>query len=57
MALVYKKAMGPHRSPMALHPISGMALWVTRFKIKIKEMAVKKLLHGFSLRRNIKHIG
>ena len=34
-----------------------MALWVALFKIKIKVIKIKTLIHDFSLKRNIKHIG
>ena len=49
MAFLYKKTMGPHQSPMAFHPILGMALWVTRFKIKVKVIKIKVLVHDLSL--------
>jgi hypothetical protein len=40
-----EKAMGPIRSPMALHPnISGLDLWVAFFKIKIEEAEVRHFL-------------
>ncbi|MGQ9647648.1 MAG: hypothetical protein ACUVWO_14070 [Thermodesulfobacteriota bacterium] len=49
MAFANKKAMGPYRSPMAFHPMMGMPLWVTRSKIKIKEIEAEELTHGLSL--------
>jgi hypothetical protein len=57
MAFIYKKAMGPHQSPMAFHSISGMALWMTLFKIKVKVVKVNTLVHDFSFRCHTKHIG
>jgi len=34
-----------------------MALWVTLFKIKIKVIKIKTLIHDFSFENNTKHIG
>jgi hypothetical protein len=34
-----------------------MALWVTRFKIKVKVIKIKALVHDFSFETIIKHIG
>jgi hypothetical protein len=52
-----KKAMGPIRSPMAFHPGTGLDLWVTLVKIKIKKIEVREGIHVFSFNLNIKHIG
>jgi len=41
MALEKEKAMGPECSPMASIPSSGLDLWVTLSKIKIKEEKIK----------------
>ena len=57
MASIYKKAMGPHQSPMASPPHMGSDLWVTLSKIKVKVIKIKTLVHDFSLSRNINHIG
>lgn len=55
MALfIIKKAMGPLWSPMAFDPIArDLHLWVTFFKIKIKEV---KANHILPLLTKIKHI-
>jgi hypothetical protein len=42
---------------MAFHPHIGNGLWVTLFKIKIKVIKIKTLIHDFSSKFNIKHIG
>jgi hypothetical protein len=34
-----------------------MALWMTLFKIKVKVIKIKTLVHHFSLNRNTKRIG
>jgi hypothetical protein len=36
MALIYKKAMGPHQSPMAFHPHIGNGLMGDFFQNKNK---------------------
>jgi hypothetical protein len=41
MALKNRKAMGPYASPMASIPPSGLDLWVTLTKIKIKKVKAK----------------
>jgi hypothetical protein len=48
--------MGPIRSPMAFHPGTGLDLWVTLVKIKIKKIEVREGIHVSSFNLNIKHI-
>jgi hypothetical protein len=55
--LYIKKPWGLISHPWLFIPISGIALWVTLFKIKIKVIKNKPLVHDFSFRCDIKHIG
>jgi hypothetical protein len=57
VASIYiKKPWGLISHPWLFIPISGMGLWVTLSKIKIKVIKIKFLIHGLSFRRNIKPI-
>jgi hypothetical protein len=55
--LYIKKPWGLISHPWLFAPIWGIALWVTRLKIKIKVKEIKTRSHGFSFRPNLKHIG
>jgi len=46
--LYIKKPWGLISHPWLFIPILGIALWVTLFKIKIKEVKVRKAIHGSS---------
>jgi hypothetical protein len=54
--LYIKKPWGLISHPWLFIPLLGMNLWVTLFKIKVKVIRIKNLVHGLSFRRNIKHI-
>ena len=47
--LYIKKPWGLISHPWLFIPILGMALWVTLFKIKVKVIKIKTLVHGFPL--------
>jgi hypothetical protein len=55
--LYIKKPWGLINHPWLFLPILGMALWVTRFKIKVEVIKIKASVHDLSFRCNIKHIG
>jgi hypothetical protein len=54
--LYIKKPWGLINHPWLFIPILGMALWVTLFKIKIKEVEVRKAIHGSSFDKDSKPI-
>jgi hypothetical protein len=49
-----KKPWGRSGHPWLSIPISGLDLWVAFFKIKIKEVEVRKEIHGSSFDHCIK---